>query len=356
MTRSKKEPARERTSRDYIYIEGEYAEIVSSLEKAREKIEHYTTKIPQWEISRYIKIHIAKLLTEVNLRKEWEDYVELNNFNIKLADKFTNVDFSQALKAAKEILDGAIFENTKIKTNCRYAVGSVGKAFKTINTTKMEKEKKRTVWSNLQLLYSNSDLNANIFLRLKVIFDDMNDEYVEMFNFAIFQIRSYSKMLYMDKIIEKGFKSLKIDKDTSSYQLELDLVASSKTDDIIREVNQCDAIFRDKPGYTLKGDSVANLFLTELHLFYTRNNLDLKSIVVKDKTNSEALDPTRCFSLISKVPYIRVEHYVVHSCRNDCGPNNPDIEEESQTPGGRKKTRKRIRRNKRNRAKTRGRK
>ena len=304
-----------------------------------------------------IKIHIANLLKKVNLSEEWDAYVKSNNFNRKLDAEFTNDDFSQALNAAKEILDGAILKNTKIKTNCRYAVGSVGKAFKTINTTKMEKEKKRTVWSNLQLLYSDSDLNANIFLRLKVILDGKNDEYVEMFNFAIFQIRSYSKMLYMDKIIKKGFKSLKIDNDPSYYQLELDLVASSKTDAINREVNQCDAIFRDKPGYTLKEDSMAYLFLTEFYMFHNINNLDLKSIVVKDKINSEALDPTRCFSLISKVPYIRVEHYVVHSCRNDCGPNNPDIEDEdSQTPGGRKKTRKRVRGNKRNRAKTRGRK
>ena len=361
MTRSKKEPARERTSRDYIYIEDACAKIVSSLEKASSKISTYTSKkISQWEISKYIKIYIAKLLTKVNLSEEWEAYVKSNKFDRKLDEDFTDDDFSQALKAANEIIDGAIFKNTKIKTNCRYAVGSVGKAFKTINTTKMEKEKKRTVWSNLQLLYSDSDLNANIFLRLKVIFDDMNDEYVEMFNFAIFQIRSYLKMLYMDKIIEKGFKSLKIDKDTSSYQLELDLVASSKTDDIIREVNQCDAIFIDEPGYTLKEDSMAYLFLTELHLFYNRNNLDLKRIVVKDKTNSEALDPTRCFSLTSTVLYTSVEHYVVHGCRNDCGeirgPNNSDIDEDSQTPGGRKKTRKRIRGNNRNRAKTRGRK
>ena len=264
------------------------------------------------------------------------------------------------MAAAGKILDDAIHENENIKTNCGVAASSVKNAFKTINTEKMKQEKMKKVYSSLQLLYSDKDLNANFFLRFKVISDDKSDEYISLFNSTIERIRQYTKMLYMDKIIAKRWIPLTTDEEITSYQIEVALINSSKNDDIIREINQCDAIFTDKPGYTPNQDSMACLFLTELHQFHNGNSLDLKKIVITDDTMRECLDPTMCFSLSSRIPNTSLEAYVVNGCREGCidirDPNESDIEEDSQTLGGARKTRKRIRKNKHNLGKTRGRK
>jgi hypothetical protein len=363
MTQKKKAPTRERTSLNYIHIKDEYdKKIISPLLNARGKISKYTNqKIPpQWEISKYIKIYIANLLTEVKLSQQWNAYVTSNQFDSKDEKEFTEDDFLKALATAGKILDHAIRQNENIKTNCGFAASSVKNAFKTINTEKMKQEKMKKVYSSLQLLYSDKDLNANFFLRFKVISDDKSDEYISLFNSTIERIRQYTKMLYMDKIIAKRWIPLTTDEEITSYQIEVALINSSKNDDIIREINQCDAIFTDKPGYTPNQHSMSCLFLTELHRFHNGNSLDLKKIVITDDTMRECLDPTMCFSLSSRIPNTSLEAYVVNGCREGCidirDPNESDIEEDSQTLGGARKTRKCIRKNKHNIGKTRGRK